>query len=170
MANMRKPLTPRTKHSHQGGYKVGGSSLNGLIETNMDGKHPLLDLIEKGEQKWTKMISRWKFVKENGVILVDERDIEPYFALSPRTFQSRVQDLAANLPFSFSLVVTNGSLSLVGERANSIRAKDIADLVEPFAQWLPDLQMHASDHDRGNIVLGQDQLDKALELVTQGEC
>ena len=59
---------------------------------------------------------------------------------------------------------------LGGERALQSRAQDIKALVEPFAQWLPDLQMYASDHDKGNIILGQDQYDAALELASEGSC
>ena len=97
-------------------------------------------------------------------------NIEPYFALSPATFAARAEKLAAGLDFSFNIVITNGTLTLGGERATRERAQDLAALVEPFAQWLPDLQMYASDHDKGNIVLGQDQYDAALELASEGSC
>jgi len=30
--------------------------------------------------------------------------------------------------------------------------------------------MYASDHDKGNIILGQDQYDAALELASEGSC
>jgi hypothetical protein len=97
-------------------------------------------------------------------------NIEPYFALSPATFAARVDKLATGLDFSFNIVITNGTLTLGGERATRGRAQDIGALVEPFAQWLPDLQMYASDHDKGNIILGQDQYDAALELASEGSC
>jgi hypothetical protein len=42
--------------------------------------------------------------------------------------------------------------------------------VEPIARWLPDLEMYASDHDKGNTILGQDQYDAALELASKGSC
>jgi len=85
-------------------------------------------------------------------------------------FAARVDKLAVDLPFSFSIIVKNGTMILGGERAPESRAQDIRALVEPFAQWLPDLQMYASDHDKGNIILGQDQYDAALELGGEGSC
>ena len=41
----------------------------------------------------------------------------------------------------------------------------MADLVGGFAQYLPNISFYASDHDRGNIVLGADQFDEALRLA-----
>ena len=46
----------------------------------------------------------------------------------------------------------------------------MADLLRPFAHHLPNLRMYASDHDKGNIIVGQDQLDRALELVSEDLC
>lgn len=98
------------------------------------------------------------------------RNIEPYFALSPQTFQARVKDLGSGLPFSFHLSIRNGTLTVGGERSSLSRAEDIRRLVEPFLEWIPNLIMHASDHDKGNIILGQDQYDTALELINEGSC
>jgi hypothetical protein len=97
-------------------------------------------------------------------------NIEPYFALSPETFRTRLEEVASHLPFSFHLSVKNGKVKVTGERSSLSRAQDIKRLIEPFAAWLPDLTMHASDHDKGNIILGQDQYDMALELVNEGSC
>ncbi|KIM34566.1 glycosyltransferase family 90 protein [Serendipita vermifera MAFF 305830] len=173
---------------------------NGLVETNMEGRHPLVDLIDKAASTWKNRLASqtetfreavkeytrrygrpppkgfnhwWRFAKEKRVILIDEFDqinhnIEPYFALSPATFAARVDELANDLPFSFSIEIKDGKLTLGGERAAESRAQDIKALVEPIAQWLPDLKMYASDHDKGNIVLGQDQYDAALELASEG--
>jgi len=88
--------------------------------------------------------------------------------LSPETFATRTEKLATELTFSFNIVITNGTLTLGGERTTSDRAQDIKALVEPFAKWLPDLKMYASDHDKGNIILGQDQYDAARELASEG--
>ena len=98
------------------------------------------------------------------------QNIEPYFALSPRLFNSRVERLSTELPFSFSISVKNGTMILGGERAPYSRAQDIRDLLDPVAQWLPDLEFYASDHDKGNTILGKDQYDMALELANDDSC
>ncbi|CCA67724.1 related to CAP1-Cryptococcus gattii [Serendipita indica DSM 11827] len=178
-------------------YPVHPRLRNGLIDTNMSGRHPVADLIDRGERTWKARLERqsktlemaveeykrrykrlppkgfddwWRFAKENRVVLIDEfdalfRNVEPYFALSPRLFNSRVERLSKELSFSFSITVKNGTLTLGGERARYSRAQDIRDLLEPVAQWLPDLELYASDHDKGNIILGKDQYDMALELA-----
>jgi hypothetical protein len=140
-------------------------------------------------------ILRWKFCQERNVTLVDEarthrrifafpsltqciqydhvwQNVEPYFALSPRTLQERVRKLEKDLPFSFHIHIKDGQLALTGETARKSRAMEIADLVDGFAQHLPNLSFYASDHDRGNIVLGTDQLDEALRLARENrrEC
>lgn len=99
-----------------------------------------------------------------------DHDIRPYFALPPAIFQSRVDELAEKLSFAFNITIHDGTLYLDGERGPFDRAQDMAALIRPFAHLLPDLRMYASDHDKGNIVLGQDQYDKAIDLVSEGLC
>lgn len=83
-----------------------------------------------------------------------------------------MRKLEKDLPFSFHIHIKNGQLALTGDTARRSRALEIADLVGGFAQYLPDLSFYASDHDRGDIVLGADQFDEALRLVrsNQREC
>lgn len=93
------------------------------------------------------------------------QNVEPYFALSPRTFQERVQNLEKDLPYSFHIHIKDGQLALTGDTAGKSRALEMADLIDGFVQYLPNFSFYASDHDRGNIVLGTDQFDEALRLA-----
>jgi hypothetical protein len=95
----------------------------------------------KGFDKW------WQFAKANNVQLVDEydtimRDIEPYFALSPETFEKRAKQLlepdfrASKHTFTIT-VQDGGELIIGGPDAGSHRAKEVTALIKSIAQHLP---------------------------------
>lgn len=90
--------------------------------------------------------------------------------MSAATFSERLDALETDFSFSFNIVIKNGTLALGGDRAQESGPRNMKALVEPLAQWLPDLRMFASDHDKGNMILGQDQYDAALELADEGSC
>jgi hypothetical protein len=56
--------------------------------------------------------------------------------------------------------------SLSGQRSNAPRAKQLFNLVLPLAHLLPrDIAIHASDHDLGSWILGDDQRELALSRI-----
>ena len=113
-----------------------------------------------------------------------DRDITPYFALSPELFRKRVQ---AEREANFMLYVSTNNIhltfyrcshinlsptgpsSISGERADVNRCSRVFQLVEPIAQFLPsDIEVHASDHDAGSALLGEDQRLAAQQAVREG--
>ncbi len=100
------------------------------------------------------------------------QDILPFHALSPAVLRQR----AAVLPstdFTYTLHVSSNDVSITGNRATATRPKSLKGMIEGFRHFLPEgfsLDITGSDHDLGSWVLGQDQRDRAVELVRQGKC
>lgn len=125
----------------------------------------------KGFDKW------WEFVEKNGIIIRDEydqmmKDLLPHHALSPATFIRRSTELQGQ-DFTFTLDVTKRRVKLEGHRAGFMRPKQMQNLVEGIRTFLPEdfsLRVVGSDHDSGSDVLGQDQRERAMDLVRKGEC
>ncbi|AAW43180.1 hypothetical protein CNBD0460 [Cryptococcus deneoformans B-3501A] len=122
----------------------------------------------KGFDQW------WQFCKRNKVKIVDDydqinRDIELYFALSPELFRKRV-DLLKETPHTSQITLSPiRQSSLYGERAHSLRARLLFQLIEPIAQFLPgDITFSLSDHDLGSWLLGDDQKQAALDAIRNG--
>ncbi|EIW68082.1 hypothetical protein TREMEDRAFT_63970 [Tremella mesenterica DSM 1558] len=157
-------------------------------------RHPIETLIELGKQRWETLLARqsktlpqavteytrrynrappkgfeewWQFCKRNKVRIVDDydqinRDIEPFLALSPELFRRRL------IIRRVDLSPTTESI-LSGERAVSVRAKALFNLLEPIAQYFyTDVTFYGSDHDMGKNLLGDDQRQAALEAVREG--
>ncbi|ODN95887.1 hypothetical protein L198_04506 [Cryptococcus wingfieldii CBS 7118] len=116
----------------------------------------------------------WQYCKRNKVKIVDDydqinRDIEPYFALSPEMFRKRVDDLTKTEHTSHITLSPTTASSLYGERAHSSRARWLFELLEPIAQYLPgEVTLSLSDHDLGSWLLGDDQKQAALEAIEEG--
>ena len=76
------------------------------------------------------------------------------------------------MDFQFTIRIVSGRLSVAGLRNEhtSTKTADLVDLIQDFAHLLPNLTVHGSDHDRGNILLGSDQRAAAVELARNGKC
>ncbi|WVQ80599.1 hypothetical protein IAT38_002704 [Cryptococcus sp. DSM 104549] len=116
----------------------------------------------------------WQFCKRHHVKIVDDydqinRDIEPFFALSPELFNKRVEQ-AIETPHTSQITLSPDSASsLYGERAHSARPRLLFNLLEPIAQFLPaELTLSLSDHDLGSWLLGDDQKQAALTAIKEG--
>lgn len=122
-----------------------------------------------GFEKW------WQFCEENGVVMRDEydqlmRDVLPHHALEPATFIQRSKALQ-DTGFTYNMAVDGQGVRMSGPRAGQARPKMMENLVAGFVQYLPrnfDVKVVVSDHDTGSDVLGQDQRDRAMELVKEG--
>lgn len=122
-----------------------------------------------GFEKW------WQFCEENGVVMRDEydqlmRDVLPHHALEPATFIQRSKALQ-DTGFTYNMAVDGQGVRMSGPRAGQARPKMMENLVAGFIQYLPrgfDVKVVVSDHDTGSDVLGQDQRDRAMELVKEG--
>jgi hypothetical protein len=100
------------------------------------------------------------------------QDILPFHALSPATLRQRANVLPAT-DFTYTLHISSDTVSITGDRATASRPKSLLGMIEGFRHFLPEdfsLDITGSDHDLGSWVLGQDQRDKAVELVKQGRC
>jgi hypothetical protein len=122
-----------------------------------------------GFEKW------WAFCEEHNVTMRDEynllmKDLLPHHALAPATFIKRSKDLQGT-DFSYNMEVTQKAVRMTGPRGTSGRPKMMENLVSGFRNHLPEgfeVKVVVSDHDTGSDVLGQDQRDRAMELVREG--
>ncbi|KAG9050628.1 F-actin-capping protein subunit alpha [Tulasnella sp. UAMH 9824] len=146
-------------------------------------KHPLLDLIEEAENKWKATVKRQSKTLEEAVREYERRynrpppkgfdhwyrfatdtnfdtinaDITPFLALSPKHIKERLSH-AANRFDTFHIRIENGFAS-VAEAKNDVeqfRAQDLVELIQDFAEFLPDMVVHASIHDMGPNIFGDD--------------
>jgi hypothetical protein len=112
-----------------------------LEEAVAEYKHRYSRSPPKGFDKW------WQFARNNNVNLVDEydnimRDIEPYIALSPKTFKQRAKQLlepgfrASGHTFTIT-VQEGGELVIGGPSGGSPRSEEVAALLRGVAQYLP---------------------------------
>lgn len=93
----------------------------------------------KGLDKW------WAFAQKHNVVLVDEydrisKDIQPFLGLSPEVFAEKNLRLATDPEsHTFTLNITGGVLYMAGKLKSSARASQMAGLLEPIIQDLPDM-------------------------------
>ncbi|WWC88904.1 uncharacterized protein L201_003819 [Kwoniella dendrophila CBS 6074] len=122
----------------------------------------------KGFDQW------WQFCKRNQVKIVDDydqinRDVEPFFALSPEMFNKRVNELTKTEHVAHITLSPDSESSLYGRRAHSARPRLLFQLLEPIAQYLPkEVTFTLSDHDLGSWILGDDQKQAAFAAIKSG--
>ncbi|KAG8919514.1 hypothetical protein FRC00_011243, partial [Tulasnella sp. 408] len=125
----------------------------------------------KGFDDW------YRFATKTNVILIDEAsakinaDIMPFLALSPRQVKERLSH-AANRFDTFHISIEEG-LASVAEAKNDVeqfRAQDLVELIQDFAEFLPDMIVHASIHDMGPNIFGDDFRAEAERLVNEKAC
>ena len=118
----------------------------------------------------------FSFCQANGIKIVDEydqmmKDVLPHHALSPDMYNLRTQELKGQ-DFTYTLDIGTQGVVPSGARASSARPQHMQTLIDGFRQYLPRgfrLQVSASDHDVGSVVLGRDQRERAMQLVKQGK-
>lgn len=118
----------------------------------------------------------WKFVVDEDIKIVDDydriwRDIAPFHALTPKMFRERAEKLK-KVDFTWTFKVTHDAITASGPRADASRPKSLKDMIDGFRHRLPadfEAEFTGSDHDLGSWVLGEDQRERALELVSEGK-
>lgn len=124
----------------------------------------------KGFDAW------WKFVVDEDVKIVDDydriwKDIAPFHALTPKLFRERAKKLQ-KVDFTWTFKVTRDAIVASGPRADASRPQSLKDMIDGFRHRLPadfEVEITGSDHDLGSWVLGEDQRERALELVSEGK-
>lgn len=72
---------------------------------------------------------------------------------------------------SFHLIFKDGNLTYTNTQTRDLtRINDMVALVEDFAEFLPDMEVHASLHDTGAHVLREDFRKEALRNVDARGC
>ena len=89
--------------------------------------------------------------------------------MSPDMLRARIAALE-ELPTSFHIEVMAGDLEIYGSLDEDPRSLDVAELIQDFAHLLPDLVIHASGHDVGSQVFGEDFRSVAAQLLSKGQC
>ena len=75
-------------------------------------------------------------------------DLHTYRAFSPKSFRYRVQYCEDYFDFGWRLVIEDGKIRREGQSKNHGRAHVMQHLIEPFAQYLPDMTMWVRGHVR----------------------
>ncbi|ODO05251.1 hypothetical protein L198_01942 [Cryptococcus wingfieldii CBS 7118] len=165
-------------------------------------EHPIYELMENAETRWTDMLASqsktlqqavgqyrkrygipppagfdawFAFCKKNGIKIIDEydqlmKDVLPHHALAPAMFIARSKALEG-AAYAYTLDIDKGRVGISGERSSHDRPKHLQSLISGFMNDLPSgfrLRVTGSDHDTGSVVLGKDQRERAMELVSQG--
>jgi hypothetical protein len=115
---------------------------------------------------------RFKFAKENDVVLIDEfdqtfTDILPFYALTPQTITARAERLQVD-PSTFTMVIKDGHVEVLGAHALDGRAKDQLALMKRWAQYVPDVNITMSAHDGPSIMMDHGTRMKHLEHAKKG--
>lgn len=115
---------------------------------------------------------RFKFAKENDVVLIDEfdqtfTDVLPFYALSPKTITARAELLQVDQS-TFTMVVKDGHVEVLGAHALDGRAKDQLALMKRWAQYVPDVNISMSAHDGPSIMMDHGTRMKHLEAAKKG--
>lgn len=154
-------------------------------------EHPIPKLMAEAEQKFRDVLTRqsktlahavaeykrrfgrdpprgfddwWKFVQDNGVLMVDEynaisEDLEPFWDLSPVEFRLRAS-LAGHLPSVDTVKVRNGESTAVNIKDGfdntesvSARAKGFLLMIEKFQDKLPNMDFPINAMAEGRILV-----------------
>jgi hypothetical protein len=115
---------------------------------------------------------RFKFAKENDVVLIDEfdqtfTDILPFYALTPQTITTRAERLQVD-PSTFTMVIKDGHVEVLGAHALDGRAKDQLALMKRWAQYVPDVNITMSAHDGPSIMMDHGTRMKHIDAAKKG--
>lgn len=118
--------------------------------------------------------NRFKFAKDNDVILIDEYDrinldILPFYSLPPPVLLSRAYELSQDAD-THTFVVKDGEVEITGPMKELARAGDQRELMKRYKQWLPDMNITISAHDGPSVLLDWRQKERHLTAAKEGKC
>lgn len=113
-----------------------------------------------GFDKW------YEFAVNRSTVLVDEYDgiyhsLLPFWALSPRTIRTRTrEDLGFHNSQLMGVCVRKGQVVHLGNNngQSTFQASATVEMMAPFAQWLPDMDLAFNVHDEPRVVLPHEEL------------
>ncbi|KAG0143301.1 hypothetical protein CROQUDRAFT_49034 [Cronartium quercuum f. sp. fusiforme G11] len=127
----------------------------------------------RGFDKW------WIWAKNHHVQLLDEYDsmfkaIEPFFALPPKIFRQRVDDLLYNRTKwkadTIVISIKTGKVILSGHRAhNGQRPTELMKLLEGIAHLLPDVELPISTMDLPAVLVSSKSYERHVQLARQSD-
>ncbi|KAG8984877.1 F-actin-capping protein subunit alpha, partial [Tulasnella sp. 427] len=113
------------------------------------------------------------YASERGVKLVDEfdaidRDIKPFLALAPKHIRERLAS-AAKLQDTYHIKIVDGyaDIAAAADFEEQFKAQDLVELISEFAEFLPNMDIHASKHDMGPNIFGDDFRAEVERLISQ---
>ncbi|ODV90446.1 glycosyltransferase family 90 protein [Tortispora caseinolytica NRRL Y-17796] len=90
------------------------------------------------------------------------KDLEPFWALSPREIRRRVRFLWDNPSTNIMLVRDGKTFSNTGHDS---RIQSVEEMMNTFSQYLPDMELPMNIHDEPRIVVPYDTLQKQIEYA-----
>lgn len=115
---------------------------------------------------------RFKFAQTNEVILIDEfdniaRDTLPFWAIPPSVLHERARVLE-DAPWTFTMVIKKGEVSIAGAHKGDGRAADQAKLMKRWVKWVPITNITMSAHDGPSIMTDERMMRRHVEAAKQG--
>ena len=109
----------------------------------------------------------------NDIVLIDEydrivADTMPFLALPRSTLRSRQRAIARN-ENSHTFLVRDGEIKITGPKASLMRAKEQRELMLPFAQWLPDMDITMSAHDGPSVLMDARTRARHTDAASRGK-
>ena len=109
----------------------------------------------------------YEFALSRGTVLVDEYDgiyhsLLPFWALSPRTILTRTrEDLGFHNSKLMGVCIRQGEVIHLGNDGGQgdFQAPATVEMIAPFAQWLPDMDIAFNAHDEPQVVVPREELD-----------
>ena len=106
-------------------------------------------------------------------MLIDEydrivADTMPFLALPRSTLRSRQRAIARN-ENSHTFLVRDGEIKITGPKASLMRAKEQRELMLPFAQWLPDMDITMSAHDGPSVLMDARTRARHTDAASRGK-
>ncbi|GAA5892056.1 hypothetical protein JCM5296_004041 [Sporobolomyces johnsonii] len=114
----------------------------------------------------------FRFAQQNDVVLIDEfdqtfTDILPFYAMPPSIISERAELLQVD-PSTFTMVIKNGKVEIVGAHKGDGRAKDQAELMQRWTKWVPDVNITMSAHDGPSIMMDWKAKTRYAEAAQKG--
>lgn len=91
--------------------------------------------------------------------------------MAPKHIAERLAN-AAKRPDTFHINIEDGLADVTAADGDEkqFKAQDLVDLISDFAEFLPNMDIHASMHDMGPNILGDDFRAEVKRLLRQRVC